>query len=257
MLRQHEVCDRISECLRTQPIHDPVGYEALAHLKLPGPNYLATLAALHRALEPKLYVEIGVRNGDSLKLASPRTKCIAIDKSDVRSCVEPRPNLTLAVSTSDDFFAHKPNSDRCRGFDLAFIDGDHSFEQAARDFENLEVLAKPSSVIAIHDVIPLDGRTATKVPQTSFWTGDVWKLMRTILVCRPDWVAFTVACPPTGLGIVGRLSAEHGLIPKGWDRSGANEIPFPETWEDQAMRLNIIPNNGAAIAEAFSVRKAA
>jgi hypothetical protein len=63
---QREICERIAQTLATGIVHDHHGYDALAYVKLPGPNYLATLRALHMALQPKLYVEIGVRDGDSL-----------------------------------------------------------------------------------------------------------------------------------------------------------------------------------------------
>jgi hypothetical protein len=37
----------------------------------------------------------------------------------------------------------------------ALIDGDRSFAKTLRDFENLEALAAPNSIIAIHDVVPM------------------------------------------------------------------------------------------------------
>src|SRR5947209_3521143 len=46
---------------------------------LPGPDYLAVLGWVHSILRPEVYVEIGVRNGDSLRAALPETTCIGID----------------------------------------------------------------------------------------------------------------------------------------------------------------------------------
>jgi hypothetical protein len=245
---QAAICKRITQTLATAPVHDHLGYEALAYLKLPGPNYYSLLQALHDALRPKLYVEIGVRRGDSLRLASPETRCVAIDPMPV---IGPRENTLLAVTTSDAFFDDAAKREKARGFDLALIDGDHSFEQALRDFENLERLAKPSSIICLHDVIPMDERTATpKWNKTSFWTGDVWRLMASIVANRDDLVAFTVACPPTGLGIVGRFGTPDlgdGGVGSGFPRC----YQFPERWKDQVAFLNIVPNEGIAIAVAF------
>src|SRR5262249_17800862 len=42
-----------------------------------------------------------------------------------------------------------------QGSQLALIDGDPSLAKALRDFENLEALAAPNSIIAIHDVVPM------------------------------------------------------------------------------------------------------
>jgi Methyltransferase domain len=247
-LAQAELCARIADALTTDAVHLEHGwrgYDTLARLKLPGPDYLDVLSALHRTLKPKLYVEIGVRKGDSLHLALPETRCIGIDPKLSFGAIE-RPNTVLCSTTSDEFFADEGRCDRVRGFDLALIDGDHSFDQALRDFKNLERLAKPSSVVCIHDVIPMDERTAQPEPidKSAFHTGDVWRLMRSIVKKRRDLIAFTVACPPSGLGIVGRFNpfAEGALRPL---------CPFPATWAEQVDALNIIPNDGAAIAAAF------
>jgi hypothetical protein len=243
---QRELCERIAHTLATAPIHDHLGYEALAYLKLPGPNYLQVLRALHMTLWPKLYVEIGVREGKSLELAHANTRCIAIDPAPSQALVEKgKPNTAFSVSTSDAFFANPHNSQLVAGFDLAFIDGDHSFDHALRDFESLERLAKPSSIIAIHDVIPMDERTATPLPQSSFHTGDVWRLMAAI-VERTDLVAFTVACPPTGLGIVGNFRSPLGVM------YSAAHMPFQSDWDEQMKLLNIIPNTPQAFLQAIN-----
>lgn len=259
-MMQAELCERIATTLKSgAPIHDHLGYEALAYLKLPGPDYLTALRALHATLKPELYVEIGTRRGQSLALALPETRCVAIDPF---AQVDPRPKTMVANARSDDFFAIAYNRDKCRGFDLAFIDGDHSFEQVARDFHHLEDLAKPSSIICLHDVIPMDARTAQPKAETSFHTGDVWRLMRAIVASRPDLIAFTIACPPSGLGVVGRFSRVDGLV--GNDRHPVTHeqveefatAPFPSTWDEQVKVLNIVPNTAGAILQAFAEKAA-
>lgn len=233
---QREICKRITDLLATLPDNTHhVVYELLAALKLPGMNYLQTLYGLHLALKPKLYVEIGVRRGESLFLADPSTRCVAIDP-DPR-LPEMRENVEVNVTTSDKFFYNEERAESIRGFDLAFIDGDHSFEQAARDFTNLERLAGPHSIIAIHDVIPMDERTATPTPETSFHTGDVWQLMAGIVAYRPDLVALTVACPPSGLGLVGRFNPPPADAIQKWN------CPFPTDWEVAVRMLNIFTND--------------
>lgn len=253
---QRELCARIADTLANCPIHDHLGYEALSLLKLPGPDYRALLSVLHHTLAPKLYVEIGVREGHSLRLALPQTKCIGIDPQP--SLPELPSNAMLAITTSDNFFASEGQRERARGFDLALIDGDHSFEQALRDFSNLEKLAKPSSVIAIHDVIPMDARTSQPTPgSVSFWTGDVWRLMGLIRSWRPNLTVFTVACPPTGLGIVGNFDGKSFDQDDGEIIRVARDVPFPADWDEQVRMLNIVDNNPGAILAAFNGKAAA
>ena len=69
---------------------------------------------------------------------------------------EGRPHTTFAIPTSDAFFECPENRVRAQGSQLALIDGDHSLAKALHDFENLEALAAPNSIVAIHDVVPDD-----------------------------------------------------------------------------------------------------
>jgi hypothetical protein len=202
---QEEICRRIDAALAAG-VHDHLGYEALARVKLPGEDYLAVLRRIHALLKPEVYVEIGVRRGESMACALPRTWKVGVDPS-------PGPGVAadvIATMASDVFFSDSQFAHNAvlhpaayRGlFDLALIDGDHSYEQARRDFENLLARRRPGSVILLHDVIPMDARTASPRCQSSFWTGDVWRLMREIVADFADCNAFTIACPPTGLGVV-------------------------------------------------------
>jgi hypothetical protein len=243
MTAQSEIVRRIADTLATAPIHDHLGYEALAYLKLPGPDYLKILRSLHLTLEPKLYVE----RGASIAQALDETRVIGIDPMPSMGV---RPNTVIAVSTSDEFFKIEANREKCRGFDLAFIDGDHSHEQAHRDFWNLDKLAKPSSIICLHDTIPMDERTSQpKSDGVSFHTGDVWRLAADIVRNFPERICFTIACPPTGLTVIARLRAPiwpstHMLLQA--------PVGFPfDDWEAQCRLLNIIPNTDDAIKGAF------
>ena len=63
------------------------------------------LDEVHNAMRPRRYVEIGVRHGDSLALAFPGTRIVAIDpKPDIRA---PVPHAKLFRMTSDDYFTHR------------------------------------------------------------------------------------------------------------------------------------------------------
>jgi hypothetical protein len=68
---------------------------------------------------------------------------------------EGRPHTTFAIAMSDAFFERPENRVRAQGSQRALIDGDHSLAKALHNFENLETLAAPNPVIAIHDVVPM------------------------------------------------------------------------------------------------------
>ena len=85
---------------------------------------------------------------------------------------------------SDEFFAeHDLKSILGESVHLAFIDGMHLFEFALRDFINLERACSRDAVILINDCNPPDSVAAARERTTSFWTGDVWKL---VLALRGD-----------------------------------------------------------------------
>jgi hypothetical protein len=102
-------------------------------------------------------------NNSPASLQSPRRLrivgpvCIGpIDPSPNPKLVEEGwPNTTFACATSDAFFERPENRVRAQGSQRALIDGGRSFAKALRDFENLEALAAPNSIFAIHDVVPM------------------------------------------------------------------------------------------------------
>ncbi len=195
----------------------PEGHTALAQHLMPGPDYYALLAQLHEYLRPRLYLEIGVRQGASLSLAQPSTMAIGID---------PEPCLdrvfvaqpTIYPITSDAYF-HSPERHefhRQRPIDLAFIDGLHRFEQGLRDFINVERYASSTAMVAIHDCIPLDTVTSSRNQRTKFYSGDVWKVVDCLRHYRPDLKILIVKCPPTGLAIIGNLDPNSRVLEDGY-----------------------------------------
>ena len=110
---------------------------ALAAGQMPGPDYYRVLRWIHEILRPANYVEIGIRKGDSLRLASAETTCVGIDpEPDIQA--ELPPNMRVFRMTSDAFFAdygvpHVSDLLHAPTFNLAFIDGLHLFEQVSRE----------------------------------------------------------------------------------------------------------------------------
>lgn len=187
----------------------PATHVALAKLRWPGMDYLEWLGWFHSVLSPGLYVEIGVERGNSFAQVRPGTQVVGIDPAPQAQpqarCAGP---VQLFSQTSAEFFTAMPEN--CylqnRGFDLAFIDGDHRFEAVLADFMALEKWAAPEAVVLIHDTIPLTSATSTSQRKTGFYSGDAWKIVPCLRSLRPDLHLVTLPAAPTGLTVVTGLN---------------------------------------------------
>jgi hypothetical protein len=160
------------------------------------------LAELHRAYEPRSYLEIGINKGRSLALS--RTRTIAVDPS-FKITTEVHCDVQVVRATSDDFFArenplaHFPN----RSIDLGFVDGLHQFEFALRDFMNLERHAEWTSLLLVDDILPRSIPEASRGRETvGAWAGDVFKVAEVLQRYRPDLVTLPLDIEPTGVLLV-------------------------------------------------------
>ena len=180
--------------------------------KLPGLAYYNVLNWIHKILQPANYLEIGVHKGISLEQADRETPCIGVDPAPNIEH-ELSPAVTLYELTSDEFFARYDLTDLLGGpVDLAFIDGLHLFEQVVRDFINVERHSSPSTVVLLHDCLPLDEATASRERTTDFYSGDVWKATLAIHRLRPDLEMTIVPTAPTGLCLVRGLRSDDETL---------------------------------------------
>jgi len=228
-----------------------LGHIVQARRALPGPGYLTALTWIQETFKPETYVEIGVLNGDSMAVAYPDAIRIGIDPAPTPN--KPLPGARLITVTSDEFFAAYDlrlviGRDH---FDLAFIDGLHLFEQALRDFINLERFAGPESAIILHDCLPLDGPTSARTRTTEFYSGDVWKLALCLRRERPDLRMTTIPTPPTGLCIVTGLDCRSTVLDRTYAECVSRyiDLVFDDYTSRAAQMPAQIPNRKAAIAE--------
>jgi hypothetical protein len=163
--------------------------------------YLDFLRLAHELLEPPTYLEIGVRNGDSLALA--RSASVGIDPA-YRLHAAPPPDTKLFRETSDAYFERPDPLVTLAGRPVAFsfIDGMHLAEFALRDFINVERHAHWTTAVVFDDILPRDAEMAARDRQTRTWTGDVYKLLGVFAEHRPDLILVRVTTEPTGLGLV-------------------------------------------------------
>ena len=180
------------------------------------------LHELHRRLRPRNYLEIGINDGKSLALS--RSPTIGVDPEFwVTKPIQCE--VQLVKATSDAFFAradpirflrsgrnpwrnlrrNRPLFDHWRGgttLDLAFIDGMHLFEFALRDFINVERFSRPTTVIAMDDMLPRRHVEALRGGNPDGWTGDVFKVSLVLRELRPDLTLIPVDTEPTGVMLV-------------------------------------------------------
>lgn len=209
--------------------------------------YRDFLGLLHAALQPEVYLEIGIDEGDTLLLSTSRT--IGIDPAPkIRHEVLARkPWLKLYRQTSDDFFAQHTASATLEGLrlDLAFIDGLHEFTQVVRDLAHIERWGHPGTVVVIHDVLPENVQQASHAFREGGWTGDVWRVVSFLAKHRPDLTCRLVDARHSGVLVVTGLDPLHtGMVELAAD-DGLNGVPdgpdydrLVEMWLVQAQPMN-------------------
>jgi protein O-GlcNAc transferase len=192
---------------------------------LHGDLYIRVLDRLHRALQPRTYLEIGVETGATLALA--RCGSIGIDPQFqfrdlalVQRLVT-KPSLSLYQMPSDDFFTRfDPTHLFGAPIDFAFLDGMHRCEYLLRDFLNTERHCHPKSIIALHDCLPLELPMADREPNAKpidparqgFWTGDVWRTALLLRRHRSDLRMLVLDAAPTGLILISNLNPHNNLF---------------------------------------------
>jgi hypothetical protein len=224
---------------------------ARAAESLPGPDYYTVLRWIHKFIKPANYIEIGIRQGDSLRCAEPETLCIGIDPvPDIRDDL---PATTRIFPMTSKTFFESQNLPAILGmsvFSLAFIDGLHLFEQVLQDFINLEKFSSPQSILMLHDCLPLDAVTASRTRTSHFYSGDIWKLALCLKRARPDLNIRTIRAWPTGLCLVTGLDRCSNVLSDGFDRFVDEYVPL--TFEDYRRRSAEMPQTIESSYEAVT-----
>lgn len=175
--------------------------------------YRDVLARIHDLLNPALYVEIGIRKGESLALA--KADSIGIDPEPDLPIDLLRPRMQLHQSTSDDFFFFAASSALSgRKINLGFIDGMHLAEYALRDFMNLERHMATDGVIIIDDVLPNRPVQGERTRQSRVWCGDVWRIVPVLRQMRPDVRMTLLDTSPSGMLVISGLNPTDRTL---WD----------------------------------------
>ncbi len=153
----------------------------------------------------KTYLEIGVRSGESF-LPIICEKKIGVDPYFVNigrfSSKEHSKYTYLFEETSDKYFEN-----HAEAFDVAFIDGLHTYEQSLRDASNCLKWMNEGGLVILHDCNPTsENMTNGKSPD---FTGDVWK---TIVSLRSNpFLRVCVLDCDYGVGVVSKGFSNNHL----------------------------------------------
>ncbi len=195
---------------------------------LGGESYLELLRRFHTVLQPRSYLEIGSKSGQSLALAE--CPSIAIDPAfELDPSFMGRKRIcSLHQMPSDRFFEEvDPRTLLGRTVDLAFLDGMHLAEYLLRDFANTERFCRRNSIIVLHDCVPVEAAIARREPadfaamngsaHPHWWAGDVWKTVVLLKRFRPDLRIYSFDAEPTGLVVVTNLDPASTTIADNYD----------------------------------------
>jgi hypothetical protein len=238
------------------------GYERarrrLSRLELPGEDYLHVLNHAHSHLKPRTYVEIGVFQGDTLKLVAPSTRVLGVDPQPQLKD-SPAANVRIFATTSDEFFLQHDPIVELHGerIDMALIDGMHRFEFALRDFMNIERSCHARSVVFVHDCYPLDETSSQREQTPKFWSGDVWRMLILLLKYRPDLSIHTLAAEPTGLGMIMNTDPHSRVIADNYARlvEEGMQMHYAMLKPDKAGALRRFPNKWNEIRALLDSRR--
>ena len=159
---------------------------------------------INRALDAcsnATYIEIGVRRGESFRIARAARK-IGVDPVRTVGMDILRDGEEFFATTSDDFFLTRARSVlEPKSVDVALIDGLHEFRQVVRDLLNLEPYMRKDGFIFLDDFNPRTPQRGSELPTEGPWNGDVWKLAPFLSNARPDLQFWTVDADE-GVGVV-------------------------------------------------------
>lgn len=148
-----------------------------------------------------VYLEIGVRLGDSFRYIKAREK-IGVDPCRTKPMLKLRRGESFFEMTSDDFF-HGPAVQLFteKKADVCSVDELHTFRQALADVLNAAKILRSDGVIVLDDVYPDTADKACPIAHGRPWNGDVWKAMALLRSTQPDWEIYSLPVDE-GVGLI-------------------------------------------------------
>ncbi len=197
--------------------------EATEQVFFRGLFYIDYLKRLSHVRQPRTYLEIGTKYGDSLKCFSCSSLAIDPDFQLSDDVAGEKSICALYQMTSEEFFSinsFDPENILGNPIDIAFIDGMHLVENILDDFINVERYCHIGSKILLHDCIPAIFEVTNRIGKLDHanprfvgdWTGDVWRIVPILRTYRPDLSLEFFDCPPSGILEVGNCDRNSGIL---------------------------------------------
>jgi len=164
-------------------------------------TFIGILASIYK---PNTYVELGLYEGETLRLVQPHANRIHGIDMKINNYLEQLKgfaNVKVYTCKTDEFFETFNES-----IDMAFIDADHCLESVQKDFENVIKRLSPNGVIILHDTDPIEDKLINPC-----YCGDSYKIVR-ILEKRDDINIITIPLSGPGLSIVTKKNSTRTLL---------------------------------------------
>jgi len=221
------------------------GDRVLFQRPMPKPWYdwsqrrINTLAA---GLEAKRYLEIGIYRGNTIERVNAAER-VGVDPAPKVNLSSLPPGCSVFSMTSDAYFA---SLDPLTTFDLAFVDGLHTFEQTRTDLFNA-LRHVPVGPILLDDTVPED--EAASLPDLAAaiahrrqsgskkiaWMGDVWKLVIYIDRFLPQLDFRTIVGSGNEQTLVWRRQRGETIVERAGSELG--ELSYRETFANGVPAL--------------------
>lgn len=153
-------------------------------------------------LPPRIsYLEIGIENARTFVNVHANEK-VGVDPFPLISTSELPNSVQIMTIKSDAFFQREDLE-----FDLAFIDGLHTWDQTYRDIVNAFNSGSEDIVLLVDDVVPSDKYAALRDQiacqvakkgngvNDNFWMGDVYKVVKLLSKYHPELSLCTIVEP--------------------------------------------------------------
>ena len=166
-----------------------------------GQEFRELMLELIKLFVPHTYVEVGVQNGYTFNVLSPKVKrAVAVDIGDMSQIIA-RPNVEKLRMKSEEF------ATRWTGpIDLLFIDADHRKESVLADFDNLSpFVPEGTGLILLHDTHPVTTRLLADDCCSNAWEA-AWDIRKKRKY--QDIEIITLPGPYAGLSII-RKAKRH------------------------------------------------
>ena len=139
-----------------------------------GGNHEDLVAAIAQFLEPRVYVELGVANGETFKKVFKYVREIAtaVDLED-RRFDAPYGEAKFVYFKGDTREYLRSQEDMT--IDLAFLDSSHEEQDTLEEFELLDAKVRDNGVVLLHDAYPPD-----EIHAVSKRCGYVWRAVHAL-----------------------------------------------------------------------------